>query len=218
MLPLRGSGGLATAWVMSRVLHFLSGFQSYAIIAAAYVVCHGLTAWVVTPVQRLFLPEITVFASLVYLPHGVRVLAVWLFGWRACLPLAAGALLADALFTAADVRQLLEPVLLQSVAVGALSGFAAFELFRLAGRRLYAGQARRLSWTGLLAVGAVASVINSLGQIVVFSGFIFAGQQLPVMLVYAAGDLIGLSVCMLGLMLIFRWLRLAGQRRQGPRG
>ena len=198
---------------MQRFMQILSGGLTPAIITAAYLVCHGLTACIVTPVQTLFLPDITVFASLAYLPHGVRVLAVWLFGWRACLPLAVAALLSDAMFTGAEVRQLLEPVLLQSVAVGALSALIAFELFRVAGRRLYAGRARRLSWAGLLAVGGLASLINSLGQLVVYSGFIFPDDQLAVLAVYAAGDLIGLALCMLGLMLIFRWLRLAHQRR-----
>ncbi|WP_264212673.1 hypothetical protein [Leisingera thetidis] len=199
---------------MSVAAKFISRFQGFAVIIAVYVICHGLTAWAVTPVQNLFLPDITVFASLAYLPHGVRVLSVWLFGWKAILPLAAGALLSEALFTAANVRQLMEPVLLESVAVGAVSAFAAFEIAWLFGWNLYSGQSRRIAWTGLLAIGALASVINSMGQSVVFSGLIFPGDQLPVMAVYAAGDLIGLAVCMVALMLIFRALRLAGKSRK----
>ncbi|OED50618.1 hypothetical protein AB838_01535 [Rhodobacteraceae bacterium (ex Bugula neritina AB1)] len=198
---------------MLRVMQRLVDLQSFAVITAVYVVCHGLTAWVVTPVQAIFLPEITVFASLIYLPHGVRVLAVWLLGWRAVLPLATGAFLSELMFTDASVRQLMEPVLLQSIAVGALSALAAFEIVKRVGWNLYAGRSRRISWTSLLTVGALASLINSAGQSAVFSGLIFPGDQLPVMAVYAAGDLIGLAVCMLGLTLIFRWLRLAGSRR-----
>ncbi|OBY26831.1 hypothetical protein [Leisingera sp. JC1] len=198
---------------MRRVFQLFAGLQSFAVITAAYIICHGLTAWVVTPVQGIFLPEITVFASLIYLPHGVRVLAVWLLGWRAVLPLAAGAFLSEWIFTEAGVRQLMEPVLLESVAVGAVSAFVAFEIAGLFGWNLYAGQPRRISWTSLLAVGALASLINSAGQSVVFSGLIFPGDQLPVMAVYAAGDLLGLAVCMLALTMIFRWLRLAGKRR-----
>ncbi|WP_323784396.1 hypothetical protein [Leisingera sp.] len=199
---------------MIRVLQVLSEFQSFAVITAAYIICHGLTAWAVTPVQQLFLPEITVFASLIYLPHGVRVLSVWLLGWKAVPPLAAGAVLSELIFTPGTVLPVGEPVLWQSIAVGAFSAYAAFEIAWLFGWTLYAGQTRRIAWTGLLAVGGLASVINSLGQSVVFSGLIFPGGQLPVMAVYAAGDLIGLAVCMIALMLIFRWLRLAGAGRK----
>ncbi len=193
---------------MRHLLTVFSGGLSHAIIAAAYIVCHGLTAMVVTPVQNMFLPEITIFASLAYLPHGVRVLAIWLFGWRACLSLAVGTLVADAMFTSANIREMLEPLLLKSVAVGVLSSLAAFELLRLSGRNFYSGQARRMSWAGVLTVGAMASLLNSLGQSMVFSGVIFPDDQLTVLTVYAVGDMIGLMLCMFGLMLIFRWMRL----------
>jgi hypothetical protein len=199
---------------MAGVFQVFSRLQWFVVVTAIYVICHGLTAWVVTPIQNLFLPEITVFASLVYLPHGVRVLCVWLFGWRACLPLVAGAFLSELMFTDAGVRHLMQPVLWQSIAVGAVSALVAFELFRLAGRDPYAGRARHLAWTELLTIGALASVVNSLGQLLVFSGLIFPDNQLLVMAVYAAGDLIGLGVCMFALMLMFRWLRLATQ--SGP--
>lgn len=202
---------------MRRVVQASSGFQGFAVITAAYIICHGLTAWVVTPIQNRFLPDITVFASLAYLPHGVRVLSVWLFGWRACLPLAAGAVLSELMFTEAGVRQLMQPVLLQSIAVGAVSALLVFELLRLAHRDFYAGRARRIAWTGLLAIGALASILNSFGQSLVFSGLIFPGDQLLVMAVYAVGDLIGLVICMVALMLMFRWLRLSGQSRSRQR-
>lgn len=198
---------------MLSVYQFLTRFQRFAVITASYIICHGLTAWGITPVQALFLPEVTIFASLVYLPHGVRVLSVWLFGWKAVLPLAAGAFLSELMFTSANVRQLMQPVLLQSIAVGAFSGLITFEVLRFAGQSLYAGQSRRIAWKWLLAVGAIASVLNSIGQSAVFSGLIFPGGQPSVMAVYAAGDLIGLAVCMVALMLIFRWLRLARQER-----
>ena len=57
--------------------------MTYLLIVLAYVFCHGLTSLVVTPVQSILLPEITMFASLIYLPHGVRVLASWASGWKA---------------------------------------------------------------------------------------------------------------------------------------
>lgn len=182
--------------------------QSFLIIAAAYVFCHGLTALLVTPVQQTFLSEITVFASLVYLPHGVRVLATWLWGWKAVFPLFLGAFVSELLFTPTQIQAFTEPVLLQSIAVGALSAPIAFGLFRLAGRNLYAGQSRRMNWKWLLLVGAVASIINSVGQSYVYSGLIVPEDAIAVLLTYAVGDLVGLMVSMLALMLIFRWIRV----------
>jgi hypothetical protein len=59
----------------------------------------------------------------------------------------------------------------------------------------------------MIAVGALASVINSLGQTLVFFDLIDLEKIIGVWAVYAVGDLIGLVVCMVVLMLVFRWSR-----------
>ena len=66
----------------------VTSLQTFGIVIVAYMLAHGLTAWLITPVQALLLPDVTAFASLVYLPHGVRVLATWLLGPIAFVPLA----------------------------------------------------------------------------------------------------------------------------------
>lgn len=178
------------------------------IILLAYVLCHGLTALVVTPVQSLVMPDTTVFASLIYLPHGVRVLATWAFGWKAIPALATGASVATWLFTPWAELDFLEPALLESILVGAVSAFAAFELLRLFGYDFYFGRSRKLPWTGMIGIGALSSVFNSIGQTLVFSGFLELDKMPGVLVTYAVGDMIGLIACMFFLMLIFRWSRI----------
>jgi len=190
---------------------FLSGAAGMAVVAMAYIVCHGITTWVIVPVQGYFLSDITIFASLVYLPHGVRVLSTWLLGWRAVLPLAVGAFLAELLFTDADVRIMMEHVLWLSVLVGALSAYVAFEIMRLLGATVYV-RGSRMNWRQLLMVGILASVLNSIGQTMLFSGLISPGSQLGVILTYAVGDMLGQAVSMLALMMIFRTLRRPARR------
>lgn len=177
----------------------------------AYILCHGLTALLVTPLQQEFLSEITIFASLVYLPHGVRVLATWLWGWKAFFPLYAGACLSTLIFTPAAEKSLIQESLHLSVGAGALSALLAFEAARLLGRNLYAGTSNRIDWKGLLIIGAAASVINSVLQSVVYSGVILPEHAILTFVTYAVGDLIGLFVSMLALMMIFRWIRLSAR-------
>lgn len=188
--------------------------MNFLIIVLAYVLCHGLTALVVTPVQSIVLPEETVFASLVYLPQGVRVLATWAFGWRAIPPLIVGSGIAAWLFTPAAELNFIEPALLESILIGATSAFLAFELSRLAGFNVYFGRTRQLNWKAMIIVGAISSVINSAGQTLVFSGLIGIEQLIEVLLMYAVGDLVGLIVCMFGLMFVFRWTRLYKMSRR----
>ncbi|OIQ33527.1 MAG: hypothetical protein BM562_00375 [Alphaproteobacteria bacterium MedPE-SWcel] len=181
------------------------------IIVLAYVFCHGLTAWVVNPVQAYYLGDITMFASLVYLPHGVRVLSIWLCGWRALLPLMIAALLSEFLFTDAHVLELTSYALWLSIPVGALSAYLAFEALRIFGSSVYAGHSRRMDWRQLMLVGVLASIFNSIGQTIVFAGVISPGDQLSVVVTYALGDMIGQAVTMLALMMVFRTLRRMAQ-------
>lgn len=176
-----------------------------AFTVAAYVLSHGITALLITPLQERVVPEITVFASLVYLPHGVRVLSTWLCGWRAVLPLLIGSVIADFLFTPVEIRDLLHTVIIQSWLIGVLCAPLAFELLRRLGAP---ADPRALTWRWLLVAGIVASVINSLGQTYVFSGLMKASEVIPVVLLYALGDVVGLAVAALALMAIFRWMRV----------
>lgn len=161
----------------------------------------------IAPLQSVFLPELTIFASLIYLPHGVRVLATWAYGWRAIPALFLAGGVSAWLFRGEQDIEILSPMLAESLLVGACCAFLAFEAARFFGFRVYLGQERRVHWRGMLALGLLSSLFNSFGQIIVFSGLIGVNGALSVATVYAVGDLLGLVVCMVALMLVFRWLR-----------
>lgn len=193
---------------MSKFADMVPVAGNFLIVVAVYVLCHGLTALLVTPIQSLFAPDITVFASLIYLPHGVRVLATWLLGWKTCFPLFVGEFLSELLFTPAEILTFTEPMLFWSVAVSAVAAYAGFVIMKFLGRNLYAGRNRIMNWKWLIIVGAIASVVNSVGQIIVYSGLIIPDDLFVVLATYAIGDLVGLVVSMFALMIIFRWIRL----------
>ncbi|MCG7627682.1 hypothetical protein MHM88_07690 [Epibacterium sp. MM17-32] len=192
---------------MRAVDGFLSCIKAMAVVTVIYVVCHGVTARIVAPVQGYFFSEITVFASVLYLPHGVRVLSTWLMGGRAAVPLVVGAFLSEWWFTEADIRALMQHMIWFSILVGALSAPVAFAILRLLGVLTQRDGARRMDWRRLLLAGMLASILNSIGQTVVFSGLMSPGHQLGVIVTYALGDMLGLVAAMLVLMLVFRALR-----------
>lgn len=183
--------------------------MAYVVVVLAYVLSHGLTVSIVSPTQSHFLPNTTVFAALIYLPHGVRVLSAWAFGWKAFLPLYVASLISVWLLTPDAEFEFLSPHSLESHAVGSASGILAFELFRLAGHNLYSGCQEKISWKSLIGVGAVATAINSVGQTIIYSGLIGFENLSKVLLMYAIGDLLGLIIAMVILMLVFRWIRPA---------
>lgn len=184
----------------------------FAVVVVAYILAHGITALAVTPLQMRILPDITPFASLIYLPHGVRVLTTWLLGRVAFVPLCLGAFLAEVIFTPPEVSLAASPTIIVSIAVGASSALLAFEVMKLFGRGMYASHSLRIHWKWLLIVGILASIINSIGQAIVFSGTILPEHSVAVLATYAVGDTIGLVVTALVLMLVFRWLRMAAKK------
>ncbi|MBV7407474.1 hypothetical protein [Maritimibacter sp. DP1N21-5] len=192
-------------------------FSVVLAVVLAYVIAHGFTALLITPIQSHFLPDITTFASLAYLPHGIRVLATWLYRWKAVPALFVGALLSEMLFTPGGASAILSPVMLMSVLVGAASAFLAFEGMRLIGFPAYASPRRQIHWTHVLMTGVVSSLLNSAGQSIVFSSEILTSKALGVFAIYALGDIVGLVLTTLALMLIFRWVRLSNGRSAGNR-
>jgi len=182
---------------------------NFAIIVLSFVGGFGLTDQFISPIQNIFLPDVTDYASLVFLPHGVRVLAVLFFGWRAILPLFAGHLISDYLFQGTEAVDIEMSWLIAAYLIGSMSAFLAFEIFRLSGNDLYVTDKLMPNWKQVILVGALASIINSIGQVFIYSSSMDASTYALVSMMYAAGDLVGLVVSMIGLMFIFRWVRFA---------
>ena len=55
------------------------------LVFVGYTAAYTLTLGFVYPMQKILLPENSLMASLLFLPHGVRAIAFFLFGLRATL-------------------------------------------------------------------------------------------------------------------------------------
>ena len=58
-------------------------FSEFAIIFIAFVLAYALVDFVVAPIQHQFVSSSVMAGSLLFIPHGIRVLSVWLCGVRA---------------------------------------------------------------------------------------------------------------------------------------
>ena len=195
------------------MLHRSSTFLvSFLFIVLVFVGCFGLTATLVTPIQSLFLPEITTYASLVFLPHGAAILSTMYFGWKAILPLFVAHWVSGYLFGPSEVPYLPDLWGLASQLIAAACPFISFEAFRRFGKNYYyTADDQTTHWKAILLVGILASILNAIGQVFFHSDHLDAAAYARVSIVYAFGDAIGLVVSMLVLMLIFRWVRI-GQK------
>ncbi|GGA94738.1 hypothetical protein [Allosediminivita pacifica] len=181
--------------------HFLS---VVAITAALYVASHAITALCITPLQSYVLGDATTYASLLYLPHGIRVLSVWFLRWKAVPGLILGGALSEWIFTDPETLRTLAPVLVPSILVGALSTIVIFETLRHLGTSGYAGTGRRVEGRALVVVGLASSLLNSIGQMIVFDSYVSPGSSTGIMLLYAVGDIAGMFAVLFAGLWVYR--------------
>lgn len=171
-----------------------------ALVSVLYVGAFAITFGLLMPAQRMVLPEFANYASILFLPHGVRVLTAWLFGWRAVLLLAPGGLLTHAYLHGSAAFSI---DYFFAAFFGIICATSTFWLFARMGMDFHREQAKMISWREIVLAGSFASIINVAGT------SYFYGSDIRSSSAYFIGDLGGLLACMVILMLGFRWMRMA---------
>ena len=178
-------------------------FSEFAIIFNTYVLAFALVEFVVAPIQHQFVSSSTMAGSLLFIPHGIRVLAVWLCGVRAILPLMAAEFLGGIFLWQPDVGF---DVLLGSSMVGGLCVYLTFELFRFAGieMRPDGKDSALTNWKSLILIASIASVFNSIGKQIFFGSLSPLTDEIMTLAMFWIGDTLGTFACLLLLMGIRR--------------
>ena len=168
------------------------------LISGAYLLGFAVTFALVMPIQDALTPGFGNYASLVFLPHGVRVVAAWLYGWRSLLFLAPGAILTHSyLYGSAGFSA----DYMMAVFFGVFCAALSFWFFALLGMDFRLHKSNRVNWRDIMLAGGAASVLNSVGTKLFFNNDIATASA------RFLGDVIGMIVSMFILMLIFRVLR-----------
>ena len=181
-------------------------------IFIAHVIGMLLVTHAVLPLQSLAVPNIGTFAALIFPIHGIRVIAAWMFGWWSVPYLFAANVLVALFYFQADMSYESTKLLadrFMSWTLVSLVAVVAIDLFKAAGMKIGTGIAEisEDTWKQLLFVGFVSSVLNSLGQSLIFAGKIISGEELNVMIGYLIGDTLGTFLCFVGLLFLFRGYR-----------
>lgn len=174
----------------------------WAVIALCYLAAFLAVAKIITPIQGHFLPEITEFASLCFLPHGVRVISTWYYRMQAVPALFLGQILPSLLLQG----HLPPAALLAPMFVSAISAYGAFVLLSWFGGDAFYVPARqaRKTYPVLLQAGLLASLINAVGLVFVLPDQAYADLISPTIVIFVLGDNIGLFTLLLILMVVFR--------------
>ncbi|MDX2482481.1 MAG: hypothetical protein QNK42_02335 [Pseudodonghicola sp.] len=132
------------------------------LISGLYLIVFIVMFWGLMPVQaavarKYFIASQVV--SLVALTHGVRVVATWLFRWKAIIFLAPG-VAAQVLILGRYFALSPEELILMFLSF-TTSSFIAFETFRALGACVYSKAACRSNWRELMGAGMLAAFINT---------------------------------------------------------
>ena len=188
---------------MKRLELTLKAVSPEIAVFGVYCVAFLLVQYVTRPLQDLIAP--TLVGTLLFLPHGVRVIGVWLFGVRAILPLIVGEALCIHFLGFLNLPLL---PLLEGAVVGGVSCFLAFEIFRAAGHDFYLDSGgSRASWRMLTLLAGVGSVFNSLGHTIAYRDTFSFEDDLVQLLSFLIGDIGGTFVLLVGLVFFNRSLR-----------
>ena len=176
----------------------------FVAVSIAYLVSFFLTFSVFFPIQEAAVGGSLFYVNFLFLPHGVRLLAAYFFGWKSVVLLAPAALITHYyLFGWSGF----EAPTIYSNFVGISCAAISLQLLKWGGFDVRGDDAISLSWRYLLYAGVLASVINSVGSSYFYNGYLTV-KLVPEVFTYLIGDISGQFFLMMILMLGFRWLRI----------
>ncbi len=172
------------------------------VISGSYILAFFATFMFVMPFQNIVFPTFGNYASLLFLPHGVRVVSAWLYGWRSIALLAPGAVITHSYLYGFDGFSF---DYLMAVFFGMFCAALSFWSFARMGMEFRMHNSARRNWRDVMLVGGAASILNAGGTAVFF------GNDVATMSARFVGDLTGMVVSTYILMLIFRLVRQNGK-------
>ena len=162
----------------------------------------------IVPIQSYFLPELTLFAALVFPVHGIRVISAWLFGWYSVIYLFIANIFVffllsrheESLYGLLSVQSIMAWVLVSVICI------FTFDLLRVSGvdTKTNIGKINKDAWKLLVLVGFISSVFNSLGHNLIFTSNIMPENSLRLIFAFLIGDTTGTVVCLLMLIYMFK--------------
>ena len=171
---------------------------TFAFLSAAYVIAYTLTSGFIYPLQTALLPEVSEKICLLFIPHGVRILAIYYYGWRAIVYL----------LPASYLMWLLEVYgsgIEFSIQQPVISLVACYLGVRLAIMLLVMRPSKPdlTAWKFLIFAGTIGSIFNGLG----LSISQYQENLVQNVIGYVIGDVAGLLTSLLILIYLFKFLR-----------
>ena len=187
-------------------------FYNFTIVVVSFLASYLLVAKVISPIQSQYILN-TELVSLLFLPHGVRVLTCVLYGPR----LGAFYLFSATLLTGFWVGSIVDydPLTLTlRYAVGSLCVPIAFVFLQFIHEDTKIGLTKVNNNTikTIAYLALISSILNSIGHALVLDGFSDFSVQPRIILKFLFGDLLGALVLFLCLRFVLNRIQLSWLR------
>ena len=167
---------------------------AFIIVSLAYIASYTITSGFISPIQDLILPNIPV-AGMLFLPHGVRILAAYYYGWKA-LPILLPSMY---LMWFVDVYGNGVPI---NAIHPLISGICCVVAVKLASGA-FKGILEK-EWKLLLVAGLIGSILSSLIMSLIINMNFFNITVFH----FVFGDMAGQLALMIMLIYLFRFSRM----------
>ena len=178
-----------TAWQVKDLTFTTGG------IFVLYLFAYFLVFAAITPLQERVMPEITQFASLLFLPHGIRVLGTSLLGVRAVPGLVLAELTGNYLFWGMTQP---DTLLFSALISGSITWIVFEGLRSLRVNAFYLQLSEQApAFPALLLAGLLASAANAFLLTSLIEGNMGVGHVTMLIAAYMTGDVTGLFAVLL---------------------
>ena len=179
-------------------------FLALLIVSVAYIVTFSLTFGFLFPIQQLLLSGISTQVGLLFLPHGVRVLTLYFYGWRGVFYVLPSSYLMILLSVEQTGQDLLAPI------VSLMCCYFGIQAIRLVFSDTISVSLKRQDWKLMVLGGVAASIFNGLGLSLLDhrqDSVVANSTKFFEVLGYVTGDVLGLVACLAFVVYSFRMVR-----------
>ena len=171
---------------------------TFAFLSASYVIAYTLTSGFIYPIQTALLPEVSEKTGLLFIPHGVRILAIYFYGCRASVYLLPASYLMWllAVYGSGIDFRIQQPL---------ISLVACYLGVRLESVLVVMRPSKPdlTAWKFLIFAGIIGSIFNGLG----LSIGQYQENLIENVIGYVIGDVAGLLASFLILIYLFKFIR-----------
>ena len=177
----------------------------FSFVSVAYIITFSVTLGFIFPLQQLLFSNVPSYIGLMFLPHGVRILTLYFYGWRGILYL-----LPTCWLTAMLSQEQTGVVLISSI-VSLLCCYLGVQFVRILFSDTVSVSFAIRDWKLMFWGGVVGSVFNGLGLTLLnqtYKSTVDNSALLLEVMGFVVGDVLGLIFCLVSIVYLFRMIRL----------